>query len=79
MARRPRRAQTRRVRKLALAAIVLAFVALTCWTVVIFVGIDRSSHSASDTLRPLIVTVVPAWGVAIAGSALILHRMRRRP
>jgi hypothetical protein len=67
------------VRRLALAAIGLAFVALTCWTVVIFVGFDRSSHSASDTLRPLVVTVPPAWCVAIGGAALILHRMRRRP
>jgi hypothetical protein len=45
-------------------------VLLVC-TVVAFTAFDRDSQSASDTLRPFLVTAGPVWIVAI----LVARRM----
>ncbi len=34
-------------------------------TVAVFVFFDRDSHSASDTLRPVALTMLPAWILAV--------------
>lgn len=52
------------------------FVVLTYGTVLVFLTFDRNSHSASDTLRPFIITMAPVWAIAIAG-ALALRSPRR--
>jgi len=54
----------------------VAFVALLYGSVLVFMVFDRSSHSASDTLRPFVITMAPVWGVAVAGAAAILRRDR---
>ncbi|HVS84255.1 MAG TPA: hypothetical protein VHD91_01325 [Gaiellaceae bacterium] len=47
-------------------ALVLA--AALAATVAVFWAFDRNSHSASDTLRPFLLTMVPVW--LLAGLAL---------
>jgi hypothetical protein len=58
------------------AAVVLAFVLLAYGTVMVFRALDQVSHSASDTLRPFVITMAPVWAVAVAGAAAVLRRDR---
>ena len=46
-------------------------------TVLVFLAFDRQSHSASDTLRPFVITVAPVWIVAVA-AAMVLLRSREK-
>lgn len=48
--------------------VALAFVLLLYGTVAVFIAFDRNSHSASDTIRPFLITMAPVWAVAIAGA-----------
>jgi lipopolysaccharide export LptBFGC system permease protein LptF len=57
--------------------LVIGFVLLLYGTVMVFLAFDRQSHSASDTLRPFIITMAPVWIVAIAG-AMVLLRSRAK-
>ena len=44
-------------------------------TVLVFRAFDVHSHSASDTLRPFVVTMAPVWIVSIAAAQAVLrHR-----
>jgi len=43
-------------------------------TVMVFMAFDRDSHSASDTIRPFLITMTPVWAVAIAGAIVLLRR-----
>ena len=61
-------------RTIRLIAIVLAFAVLLFGTVLDFQAFDRTSHSASDTLRPFVITMFPVWAIAIAGAWALLHR-----
>ena len=61
-------------RNIRLITVILAFVVLLFGTVLVFQAFDRASHSASDTLRPFIITMFPVWAVAIAGAWALLHR-----
>ena len=57
------------------AGVALAFVLLLYGTVLVFLAFDRNSHSASDTLRPFLITMAPVWAVAVAGGSIVLrHR-----
>ena len=51
----------------------LAFVLLTYGTVLVFLAFDRNSHSASDTLRPFLITMAPVWIVAVAAAMALLR------
>ena len=55
---------------------MLAFVLLAYGTVMVFRALDQVSHSASDTLRPFVITMAPVWAVAVAGAAAVLRRDR---
>jgi hypothetical protein len=57
----------------AIAAVALA---LTVVTVVIFRAFDMDSHSASDTLRPFVLTVAPLWLAALWAARRLLSRPR---
>ena len=35
---------------------------------------DRNSHSASDTIRPFVITMAPVWAVAIWAATVLLRR-----
>jgi hypothetical protein len=61
------------VRILRIAGVVVAFAVLLVGTVLVFAAFDRQSHSASDTLRPFIITMAPVWAVAIAGAWAFLR------
>jgi len=55
--------------------LVFGALLLLSGTVLVFRAFDLHSHSASDTLRPFLITVVPVWIVAI-GAARTLLRAR---
>jgi hypothetical protein len=54
--------------------IAAALLALVYGTVLGFLGFDQHSHSASDTLRPFLITVVPVWAIAIIGVRVLNRR-----
>ncbi len=54
-------------------AVGLALVVLLYGTALVFLAFDRQSHSASDTLRPFLITMAPVWALAIAGAAALLR------
>lgn len=56
------------------ALVTTAFLALAVGTVLVFEAFDRGSHSASDTLRPFLITVVPLWILAAAAARVLLRR-----
>ena len=53
--------------------LVIGLVLLLYGTVMVFLAFDRESHSASDTLRPFIITMAPVWIVAIAAAMALLR------
>jgi hypothetical protein len=55
------------------AALALALLLLLYGTVAVFLALDRSSHSASDTLRPFLITMGPVWIVALAAGFTLLR------
>jgi len=57
--------------------LVVGLALLLYGTVMVFMAFDRQSHSASDTLRPFVITMAPVWIVAIAG-AIVLLRSRAK-
>jgi hypothetical protein len=61
------------MRILRLVGVVAAFAVLLFGTVLVFEAFDRHSHSASDTLRPFIITMFPVWAVAVAGAWALLR------
>jgi hypothetical protein len=54
-------------------ALIVGFAVLMIGTVMVFMAFDRDSNSASDTIRPFLITMAPVWAVAIA-SAIVLLR-----
>jgi hypothetical protein len=54
----------------------IAFLLLAYGTVALFLALDRDSHSASDTIRPFLLTMVPVWAVAVAGAVALLRSPR---
>ena len=59
-------------------ALVFAFTSLIAGTVMVFLVLDRHSHSASDTLRPFVITLLPVWAIALAGAKALLGRQSGR-
>ena len=57
----------------ALTGVGIALVVLLYGTVLVFQAFDRNSHSASDTIRPFLITMAPVWALAI-GAAFVLLR-----
>lgn len=70
MARRPLSGTQRGVR----IAVAIVFGLLVFGTVMVFAALDRDSHSASDTLRPFLLTMVPVWIVTIWAARVVLTR-----
>jgi hypothetical protein len=59
-----------------LSAVGVAFVVLAYGTVLVFLAFDRDSHSASDTIRPFLITMAPVWALTIAAARVILRNTR---
>ncbi len=58
------------------AGVAVALAVLAYGTVLVFLAFDRSSNSASDTIRPFIITMGPVWALAIWSGVSILRRHR---
>ena len=54
--------------------LAVALIFLLYGTVAVFEAFDRNSNSASDTIRPFIITMGPVWAVAIAAARVLLRR-----
>lgn len=52
--------------------LLLAFASLIAGTVMVFLVLDRHSHSASDTLHPFVITMLPVRAIALAGAKALL-------
>ncbi|MGH9122810.1 MAG: hypothetical protein ACRDYC_12855 [Acidimicrobiales bacterium] len=59
------------------AWLVIAFAVLVLGTVLVFQAFDRNSNSASDTIRPFVITMAPVWAVAIAAARVLLRPPHR--
>jgi hypothetical protein len=64
------------MRLVRLVGVGVAFGLLLLGSVLVFLTFDRTSHSASDTLRPFLITMAPVWAVAIAGAWALLRTPR---
>jgi hypothetical protein len=58
------------------AALAVGLLLLVYGTVAVFEAFDRNSNSASDTIRPFVITMAPVWVVAIAAARVLLQRYR---
>ena len=54
-------------------ALIVGFALLMIGTVMVFMVFDRDSHSASDTIRPFVITMAPVWAVAVAAGIVLLR------
>jgi hypothetical protein len=59
-----------------IAGVAVMFAALIFGSVLVFQVFDRDSNSASDTLRPFVITMAPVWVVAVAAATVLLRRAR---
>jgi hypothetical protein len=57
-----------------IVGIGVALVFLLIGTVLVFEAFDRNSNSASDTIRPFVITMAPVWAVAIAAARVLLRK-----
>jgi hypothetical protein len=58
------------------AAVAAALAVLAYGSVLVFLAFDRNSNSASDTIRPTIITMGPVWALAIWSGVSLLRRHR---
>ncbi len=58
----------------ALLPLGVGLVLLLWGTVAVFETFDRYSNSASDTIRPFVITMGPVWLVAIAAARVLLRK-----
>ncbi len=58
------------------AGVGVALAVLLYGTVLVFEAFDRNSNSASDTIRPFLITMAPVWALAIAAARVLLKRSR---
>jgi bacteriorhodopsin len=56
--------------------VAFAFAVLLYGTVMVFLAFDRDSHSASDTIRPFVITMAPVWALSVAAARVLLRRYR---
>ena len=62
------------MKKGTLIGLAVALAVLLYGTVMVFEAFDRNSNSASDTIRPFVITMGPVWALAIAASIVLLRR-----
>jgi hypothetical protein len=62
------------VKRSTIAWLAFAFLLLVAGTVMVFQAFDRNSNSASDTIRPFVITMAPVWAVAIAAARVLLRK-----
>jgi hypothetical protein len=52
--------------------VAAALAVLVFGSVLVFQAFDRNSNSASDTIRPFIITMGPVWALAIWSATVLL-------
>ena len=57
-------------------ALAVMFALLVFGTINVFFALDANSHSASDTLRPFLIAIVPLWLVALWAARIVLRNSR---
>ena len=57
-------------------AVALALAVLLFGTVLVFQVFDRNSNSASDTIRPFVITMGPVWALTMWAVTVVLRRPR---
>jgi len=58
----------------AFTGVGVAFAILLYGTVLVFMAFDRDSHSASDTIRPFVITMGPVWLLSLAAAYVLFRR-----
>jgi hypothetical protein len=58
------------------AGVAAALAVLAYGSVLVFLAFDRNSNSASDTIRPFVITMGPVWVLAVWSGASLLRRHR---
>jgi hypothetical protein len=58
------------------SGVFFALAVLVFGSVLVFQAFDRNSNSASDTIRPFVITMGPVWAVAIWAAAVLLKKPR---
>jgi putative Mn2+ efflux pump MntP len=53
--------------------LTVGLILLLLGTVMVFMAFDRNSNSASDTIRPFVITMAPVWAVAISATMVLLR------
>jgi hypothetical protein len=56
--------------------VATALAVLAYGSVLVFIAFDRNSNSASDTIRPFIITMGPVWALAIWSGVSLTRRHR---
>jgi hypothetical protein len=56
------------------AWVAAALAVLLYGTVLVFLAFDRNSNSASDTIRPTIITMAPVWILAVVAARVVLRK-----
>jgi hypothetical protein len=56
--------------------VALALAVLLFGTVLVFEAFDRNSNSASDTIRPVVITMGPVWALTIWAVTVVLRKPR---
>ncbi len=56
--------------------VVFALAVLLFGTVLVFGAFDRNSNSASDTIRPFVITMGPVWALTIWAVRVVLRKPR---
>ena len=56
--------------------VALGSLLLLVGTVLVFRAFDQHSHSASDTLRPFVITMAPVWVVSVLAARVLVKQGR---
>jgi hypothetical protein len=64
------------MRLASVGGVVVALVVLLYGTVLVFEAFDRNSNSASDTIRPFVITMGPVWALSILAAVVVLRKSR---
>jgi hypothetical protein len=58
------------------AGVSVALAVLLVGTVLVFQAFDRNSNSASDTIRPFVITMGPVWALTMWAVNVVLRKPR---
>jgi hypothetical protein len=62
------------MRRSAVGGVSIALAVLLFGTVLVFQAFDPNSNSASDTIRPFVITMGPVWALTIWAVTVVLPK-----